>query len=314
MTRGRRLLLWLVPLALGAAVLLWPEAAPGPTGAWLGRLGLQPRADTVAGHRVRYVRTGEGPPVVLLHGFAASIYSWRDLIPALARQHEVVALDFPAFGGSEVPAQLARGELPAVVTGLMDHLGIARASLVGNSMGGAVAATVAATRPERVDRLVLVDAAGFIQKSQRPWLLRVAGNRAGNAVLERLPLRRRLTVMALRQVYADPSRVTPEQVEEYLAPLSRPGMTAALASLLASSDDSGFPELARQIRAPTLVLWGEKDAWIPVAQADLFVAAIPGARKVILSGCGHVPQEECADRLAPLVIQFLAAPSAPGAS
>jgi pimeloyl-ACP methyl ester carboxylesterase len=314
MRRGRRALLWLVPLALLAAVFLWREAPPGPTGAWLGRLGLQPRYDTVAGRRVRYVRTGEGPPVVLLHGFASSIYSWSEIIPELARDHDVVAVDFPAFGGSEVPPQVSRAEFPAVVIDLMDHLGIARASLVGNSMGGAVAATVAATRPERVHRLVLVDAAGFIEKSKRPWLLRVAGNRAGNAVLERLPIRRRLTVMALRQVFADPSRITPEKIDEYVAPLARPGVAAALASLLAGSGDSDFPQLARRVRAPTLVLWGDKDAWIPVAQADLFVAAIPGARKVILEGCGHVPQEECPDRVSRLVGEFLSAVGPPGAS
>src|SRR6185436_6637882 len=108
MRRGRRALLWLVPLALLAAVFLWREAPPGPTGAWLSRLGLQPRYDTVAGRRVRYVRTGEGPPVVLLHGFASSIYSWSEIIPELARDHDVVAVDFPAFGGSEVPPQVSR--------------------------------------------------------------------------------------------------------------------------------------------------------------------------------------------------------------
>jgi len=284
-----------------------PETPPGPTGRWMRQLHLRPQYDTVAGHKVRYVRMGQGPPLVLLHGFASSIYSWSELIPELAKQHTVVALDFPGFGGSEVPPHLSREDFPPVVTGLLDRLRLSRASLVGNSMGGAVAAAVAARQPDRVDRLVLVDSAGFIQRSQGPWILRVAGTRLGSSVLEGLPVRRRLTVSALHQVFADPSRVTPEKVDEYLAPLIRPGVARAMASLLAGADDSDFPALARQIRAPTLVLWGDKDAWIPVAQADLFVAAIPGARKVVLAGCGHVPQEECPDRVVQLVTGFLSA-------
>jgi pimeloyl-ACP methyl ester carboxylesterase len=123
---------------------------------------------------VRLVRTGTGSAVVLIHGFGSSIYTWKDVIPALAAQYEVVALDLPGFGGSGRPADLSLDAFPRAVVGLMDRLGIERAALVGNSMGGAAAAIVAATAPARVSRLVLLDAAGFnLQPEARPAMVRV---------------------------------------------------------------------------------------------------------------------------------------------
>src|SRR6266704_6842883 len=110
----------------------WPKAA-----------GLEPRFETLSGLRIRYVRAGDGPVVVLLHGFASSIFTWKDVLPGLARSRTVVALDFPGFGESEQPRDLDVGIYPGIVLGLMDRLGIVRATLVGNSMGGAVATVLA---------------------------------------------------------------------------------------------------------------------------------------------------------------------------
>jgi pimeloyl-ACP methyl ester carboxylesterase len=100
--------------------------------------------------------------------------------------------------------------------------------------------------------------------------------------------------LGLRQVFYDPALVTGERFNEYLAPLLRPGAPASALSLLTSRALSPalVADLAPRVKAPTLVLWGREDAWIPVEQADRFVAAIPGARKVVFDGCGHLPQEE----------------------
>ncbi len=277
------------------ALSFWPEAKAGPTGGWLKAADLEPRFETLSGLRVRYVRAGDGPAVVLLHGFASSIFTWKDVLPRLARNRTVVALDFPGFGESEQPPALDVGIYPGIVLGLMDCLGIARATLAGNSMGGAVATVLAARHPERVTALVLIDAAGFDRaRSERPFLLRLAGTRAGGALFERLPVRGRLLRLGLRQVFHDPALVTDERFNEYLAPLLRPGALTSWRSLLASraSSPGMAATLASKVKAPTLVLWGRDDRWIPVEQADRVVAAIPGARKVVLEGCGHVPQEE----------------------
>jgi pimeloyl-ACP methyl ester carboxylesterase len=190
----------------------------------------------------------------------------------------------------------------------MDRLGIARATLAGNSMGGAVATALAARYPERVQALVLIDASGFDRaESERPLLLRLAATKAGKALFDRLPVRGRVLRLGLRQVFHDPALVTDERFNEYLVPLLRPGATASLVSLLTSraATPGMAASLASKVKAPTLVLWGREDRWIPVEQADRVVAAIPGARKVVLEACGHVPQEERPEEVLRLLKEFL---------
>jgi pimeloyl-ACP methyl ester carboxylesterase len=264
------------------------------TGAWLSAAGVAARVESVDGLRIRYVRRGSGPAVVLLHGIASSLFTWKDVLPDLATDHDVVAMDLPGFGGSDIPARPSVDALRAAVVGLMDRLSLERASLVGNSLGGATAAFVAARHPDRVERLVLIDAAGFnLSPEARPWLLRASGGPVG-AAISWLPRPRPLFALGLRQVFHDDTLVTRERLDEYEAPLLRPGAVQGMRALLnaeAPSEDE-FQAMLRALRAPTLVIWGEEDRWIPVADAHRFAAAIPGARKVVLPRCGHMPQEE----------------------
>jgi pimeloyl-ACP methyl ester carboxylesterase len=302
----------LVLVAALAAVVFWPEPPPGPVGGWMAAAGVTPLFETVAGTRVRYVRRGSGPPVLLIHGFASSLYTWKDVLPVLAASHDVVALDMPAHGESDVPGEMRAALFPQVAVGLMDRLGLERASLVGNSLGGAVAVAVAAHHPTRVDRLVLIDAAGYnFAQQDRPWILRLAGATRGGTVLERLPVQRRLATTALRQVVHDDRLVTADRVDEYVTPLERPGVIRALGALLASGGDLGFPGIVGSVRAPTLVVWGREDRWIPVEHAERFAAALPGSRVEVIDGCGHMPQEERPEDVARLVAAFLASPAAP---
>lgn len=301
---------WAAGLLLLAALVagIWiarGEAPPQPPGRWWQRAGVAPRYQDVSGLRVRYVRTGRGPAMILLHGLGSSIYTWADVIPALAQDHDVVAADLPGFGGSDIPDELAPSVYPATVLGLMDRLGISRATLVGNSLGGAVAVVLAARHPERVRRLVLVDSAGYnLEPSKRPLILRLAGSAAAGAALDALPARRWVVARALRQVFYDSARVTPEKLEEYLAPLARPGATEAVRSLLNDRSGFGLPALASEVRVPTLIVWGRNDRWVPVADADRFAAAIPGSRKVVLEECGHLPQEERPAEIVHLLEEF----------
>jgi pimeloyl-ACP methyl ester carboxylesterase len=135
-------------------------------------------------------------------------------------------------------------------------------------------------------------------------MLRLIGTAPVAAALDVLPIRRGMVRTALRQVFYDPARVTPEKIEEYLAPLARPGTTEALRSLLHAQSSFGLPGLIRDVRVPTLVVWGRNDRWIPLADADRFTAAIPGARKVVLEECGHVAQEERPAEVVHLVEEF----------
>jgi pimeloyl-ACP methyl ester carboxylesterase len=308
--RGLRragLLALAIPVVLLAAVLLWPREPPRANGAWMARAGVTPREVTAAGLRVRYVRRGTGPAVVLLHGFASSIYTWAEVLPRLAERYDVVALDLPGFGGSAIPPRLDGATAERLLPELMDGLGLARASVAGNSLGGAIAAVTAAGHPSRVERLVLIDAAGYnLRREDRPALLRAMGRVPGSVVRALPP--RPLMRLGLEQVFYDDAKVTAERVEEYLAPMARPGALDAAHALLTSGESFGLPARLREVRAPTLVIWGRDDTWIPVAQADLFVRDIPGARKVVLERCGHVPQEERPEDVARLIAEFLRQP------
>jgi pimeloyl-ACP methyl ester carboxylesterase len=303
-----------VLLAGLALVAARHDQLPATPGSWLASSGLEARHETIGGHRLRFVRAGSGDPVVLVHGFASSLYTWKDVLPALATTHDVVALDLPGFGGSDRPFDLRFEELPAAVLGLMDRLGLERVALVGNSMGGGVVALVAAERPRRVSALVLIDAAGFdLEPEDQPGMVRLMTSPLG-ALAGGLPGRRLAVEAALRQVFHDDRLVTDERVTEYMAGLSRPGTFAAMRSLgLSLADRTGVVEegLSR-IAAPTLVVWGREDRWIPLADAERFVDAIPNAEKAVFDACGHMPQEEKPGMLTDLVRNFLARASLAG--
>jgi pimeloyl-ACP methyl ester carboxylesterase len=312
----RRVLAVLVALVLAAAAVfgllaLYDRAAPKPV-RWLEAAGLEARFATVDGHRLRYVRSGQGPAVVLVHGFGSSLYTWKDVIPDLAADHDVLALDLPGFGLSDQPPDLGVEDLPRAVLGLMDQLRIARAALVGNSMGGAAVALLAARHPDRTSALVLIDAAGFnMDPRAQPTFVRVAMSPLGS-LLARLPGKRLLVELALRQVLHDPRLVTDERVAEYLVAARRRGGFASVQSLGASLRDRyGLVQQAlASVRAPTLIVWGREDAWIPLRDAAAFAAAISGARQEVIEGSGHLPQEEKPDALRRILRRFLASAEA----
>jgi pimeloyl-ACP methyl ester carboxylesterase len=265
--------------------------------------GAIPRYETIDGLRIRYVRKGDGTPVVLLHGIGSSIYTWKDVGPMLAAHHDVVAMDLPGFGDSSVPEHPTGETVMRSVVGLMDRLGIAQVSIVGNSLGGAIAAAIAARAPARVDRLVLIDAAGYNFKlADRPFVLRLTGG-VPAPLVGALPLRP-LVTLALRQVFHDDRLVTRERVAEYVAPLRRPGAAVAFRRLLLGVDDLGFPGVIRSVHAPTLIIWGRYDEWIPPRDAARFAADIPGARVVFVEA-GHLPQEERPAETAARIEEFL---------
>jgi pimeloyl-ACP methyl ester carboxylesterase len=305
----RAVLSGLVVLTVALVLLRAADRPPTTPDSWLEAAGLEARRAELGGVRVRYVRHGRpgSPAVVLLHGFGSSIYTWKEVIPGLGREHDVVALDLPGFGGSEQPSGLSFELYPRVVLGLMDRLALDRAALVGSSMGGAVAALVAADHPERVARLALLDAAGFnFRGGDVPAIIRVIAGPA-SPLLAALPGKRLAVEIALRQVFHDDAKITPERVSAYLAPALRPGSAAALRSLGASwtrRPDAVIAVLPR-IRAPALVVWGREDRWVPVEHASRFAAAIPEARTAIIEECGHLPQEERPEEVIALLLAFL---------
>ena len=254
---------------------------------------------------MRYVRKGQGPSVILIHGLASSMYSWADVIGPLSETFDVIALDLPGFGASSKPGDLSFADYEPTLVGLMNALEVPKAHFVGNSMGGALSLLMAAREHERVDHVVILDSAGFAMKpAERPFLARLLASKTAGALGERLPVRRLLTRLFLERLISDRARITDERIDEYVAPFLSAGAMASARSLLLSRFDEDFAGELASIQAKTLVVWGRFDPWLPLSHADRFVAEIEGARKVVLD-TGHMPQEEKPAEVAQLIGDFL---------
>ncbi|GLT02405.1 alpha/beta hydrolase [Sphingobium jiangsuense] len=244
--------------------------------------------------RVRIEGPETAPPIVLIHGFTFSLETWDGWAADLARDHRVIRYDLSGHGLSDPDPQARYGTADRVrqLKALLGRLGIARATLAGNSFGGLVAWNFAALFPDRVDRLVLIDSAAYSINgvTERP----VPVPPAMRAYLS-APSPQAVAFSAA-QIFAHPERLTPQRLELMRAMIARPGNGPALISHL---EQFTLPEPTAQLRritAPTLILWGSKDKVVPVDHADRLAAAIPNARRIVYEDVGHAPQEEAADR------------------
>lgn len=262
----------------------------------------------VDGLDVHYRDEGTGAPIVLLHGTGASLHTWDTWADVLSASHRVVRLDLPGFG---LTGPNPRGDyrIDAYVD-LVDHfverLGLGRFALGGNSLGGQIAWRFAVLHPDEVSALVLVDSAGY-PRTVRPLLAFRIGRWPIVSSLAPHLDPRLLVEKTLRQTYGDPTRVTPELVERYYELTLRPGNRAAFAARTATPFEDQTAGL-RALHVPTLILWGGKDALIPVSDARRFAADIPGAALRVYDGLGHVPMEEDGRGTATDVYEFLGSP------
>src|SRR6059058_6435314 len=259
----------------------------------------QPAGNSVSvfGAKLHYVDTGSGSVVVLLHGLADDVGVWESAIAPLAAKYRVVALDQIGFGRSDKPLLNYRAStFVDFLDGFLSELKIDRASLVGNSLGGWVAADFALTHPERISRLVLCDAAGYaaVSKTMDPRAL-----------------------SALRLASRDDIR--------YLGPLTfrdkrfYEDVDLAFKQRLATGDSYTVSQLLDSMRRgedvldgqlgaiekPTLILWGRDDKLIPVSFAARFNKEINASQLRIIDGCGHMPHVECAEKFNHALLQFL---------
>jgi pimeloyl-ACP methyl ester carboxylesterase len=255
----------------------------------------------------------EGPredslPIVLLHGTSASLHTWDAWTAALSTDRRVVRFDLPGFGltGPAPDDDYRISTYVDVVVAVLDSLGIARAVIAGNSLGGQIAAAVGRAAPERVAALVLVDPAGFPFTSESvPIGFRLARSPATASLMTRI-LPRSVVRSSLENVYGDPTLVTEELVDRYYELTLREGNRAALPVRFAQEGVGVDTLHLREIVAPTLILWGDEDRLIPVDHAARFARDIAGSRLVRYPGLGHVPHEEAPARTLADVQEFLA--------
>jgi pimeloyl-ACP methyl ester carboxylesterase len=259
---------------------------------------------TIDGSKIRYIDTGRGPVVVLIHGLAASIYSWRHTVGPVAQAgFRVIAFDNRGFGFSDKPsAGYSNEAYVGVLYGLLDSLGITEATLVGHSMGGAIAAQAALEQPDRVRGLVLVDAAGW--GVRWPFMLRVAHWPIVGAVFDHLR-GRAATAGILKALYGVPSRVGVEDVDQYYAPIAEPGFGRALRGVLGAFRFDALRDRLGQLAAPTLVMWGTRDRLIPVTVGEAMVARLPRGVLVRFPDAGHALPEESPEAFNRALIGFL---------
>lgn len=260
------------------------------------------------GLRIHYKDEGQGPPLLLLHGTAASLHTWDGWADTLTDRFRLVRLDLPGFGltGPAADGDHSVERRMAALDLLLDHLQLPQASVAGNSLGGHIAWRYAVARPERVERLLLLDASGYPFKRDPEQGQRSVFDLArqpGGGLLTRFTPRF-LVEKGLRQVYVDHSKITPELVDRYYELLLREGNREALLQGLLHRGESHH-ELIPSIQQRTLVMWGREDRWIPVEHAERFHRELPDSELVIYDGVGHVPMEEIPQRSAEDAAAFL---------
>lgn len=248
-------------------------------------------------------------PIVLLHGTSSSLHTWDGWVAALADERRVIRVDLPGFGltGPTPDGIYTIASYVRFMRALLDHLGVDRCVLVGNSFGGQVAwETALALSPSRVAGLVLVDAAGYPLESESvPVAFRIAQVPVLRDLMQ-VTLPRGMIESSLRNVYGDASKVTPELVDRYFGMTVREGNREALVQRFQQAPHGPGFERIRELRVPTLILWGELDRLIPRTHAELFHRDIAGSRLVVFPGLGHTPHEEDPAVTARAVEEFLA--------
>jgi pimeloyl-ACP methyl ester carboxylesterase len=276
------------------------------------------KVTTVLGVRSAYLEAGppDAPPVLLLHGLGGTNASMLPLLPDLARDHRVIAPDFPGFGASEAPRWRYRAsDLAAWTREFQVAVGATRATVVGNSLGGRVAIELGLRCPDGVERLVLLcPSPAFRRMRQFVPLVRLL---PPDAVVAPIPLPHRAVVMGVRSLFAQADRLPgawyDSAADEHKRVMRHYRHRRAFYSALReiylepAYGENGFWERLPLLEPPALFVWGERDWLVPSSFEAHVVRALPQAESVVLSDCGHVPQFEHPDETVELIRAFLSA-------
>jgi len=264
----------------------------------------------------------EGPredasPIVLLHGTGSSLHAWEGWAADLREKRRVIRFDLPGFGltGPTPDGVYTIDNDVRLVIAMLDKLGLGRCVLGGNSLGGAVSWRTALAFPARVEKLILVDAGGYAEHSlSAPIGFRLVRLSVGlvqipgiNWLLQNT-LPRSLVEQGLRNVFGDPNRVTPEMVDRSVELMQREGNRNALIERFRQRSPVALTRRIRELKMPTLIIWGGRDRLIPPDDAERFHRDITGSTLVIFDDLGHAPEEEDPVRTVEAVKRFLDVP------
>lgn len=292
----------------------WDGYGPSGRSAWLDVDWREhQRWVSVEGQPVNTIDLGEGRPIVFVHGLSGSWPNWLEQLPVFAADHRVVAMDLPGFGHSPMPRE--RITIPGyaqLLEGLLDELGIERAVVVGNSMGGFVSAELAIAFPQRVEKLALISPAGLStyqhQRVERikPYLQHAAPMIATYTNWtamrsEKVARRPGLRNLTLGFVTRHPSRLPAALAAEQLRGAGKPGFMQALEANLSYE----LRDRLSQIACPTLIVWGDSDRVISVDDAAMYAELIPDSKKVVFQDTGHMAMLERPASFNALLKEFL---------
>ena len=260
----------------------------------------------VAGIRLHVRDTGPkgAPAIILLHGFGGSLQTWDDWARNLETDHRVIRYDLPGFGltGADPSGDYTDARSINVLLALLDRLGVAKISVLGHSMGGRIAWTFAALHPDRVDKLVLVSPDGFASGG-----VKYGVEPAVPLMMRALPyaLPTFMLRASLVPAFAKPDTMTDALFERYRDMMLAPGVRRAIVRRMGQQVLVDPVPLLKRITAPTLLIWGEKDNMIPIANSADYLKNLPHATLAELPGVGHIPQEEAPGTTVDLLRQFL---------
>ncbi len=262
---------------------------------------------SVAGMSVHYRDQGQGPNLILLHGVNASLHTWESWVEVLSQNFRVISLDLPGFGltGPDPLQRYRWKESAEFVNEFATGLGIDKYHLAGNSRGGAIALHVALLYPEKVNKLILIDAAGIPWEEPLPLALQLQGfpviKQAATLITPKW-----FVNQSVASVYGDPNKIKSSTYTRYHDLLIRAGNREASSAVMEQTFDQEllYTQLP-EIKHPTLIQWGEDDQWIRLKYGKRFHQLLPDSKLIVYPGVGHIPMEEIPQRSALDAKEFL---------
>jgi pimeloyl-ACP methyl ester carboxylesterase len=245
---------------------------------------------------MHYRDEGQGPVLVLLHGVASSLHTWDGWAEELKDNYRIIRVDLPAHGLTGPDPALDRYNINYMVDKLdkfLNKLGVSRFSLAGNSLGGYISWNYALYRPDRVEKLILLDAAGYPQ--DMPFIMNFAALPVIGE-MSQIMMPRYIVSMNIHAAYGDDDKVSSELVKRYhdltLRPGNRKGLVNVFRTMKEQSQNPDLGARVGQINTPTLLLWGEEDQWVPLSVMEQFRRDLPNVSVITYEGVGHMPMEE----------------------
>lgn len=263
------------------------------------------------GSRIHYRDQGTGPAVVALHGICDSLHTWDHWTEILKDRYRIIRMDLPGFGLSTLPSQGVDMEVDLeIVNSLLNYLGVTEpVSIVGNSLGGYVAARWAAQFPNRAKSLTLLAPGGY-PLPRFPWPIEISRFPLVRNIARRLTPKT-VVLKTVNMLFGDKSAIRADMVDRWFDLILTEGNRDSYFEIFKSvtSTQEDFSVYAREIKCPTLLMWGTQDPWLPLTHAGLWQRDVQNIQLKIYPGCGHMPQLEIPQQSATDFAQFLVAGS-----